>query len=242
MLRSSRLLLGGTLVLAAAAIAPLAAQAPKKLSATALRTLDNQAEKAKTEYLKSLHDLAKSFDDAGLSEKSRSMLEAILAVNPDDEVVKRKLKELDEAVFKKNDYEFKFDTGLPWQDARIFVTKDQPIRIEAEGDYKVFVNETLGPEGYSNDDPAKDLVSGIPMGALMLAMTPPRQQGGQGTGNRQQRTEDIRPVAVGKSLEFTPKSDGPIYFKVNVPPGSKATGILRVTIRGNFKPQAGVRG
>lgn len=242
MLRSCRLLLGGTLVLASAALAPLAAQAPKKLSATALRTLDNQAEKAKTEYLKSLHDLAKSFEDAGLSEKSRSMLEAILAVNPDDEVVKRKLKDLDEAVFKKNDYEFKLDTSLPWQDARIFVTKDQPVRIEAEGDYKVFVNETLGPEGYSNDDPTKDLVSGIPMGALMLAMTPPRPQGGQGTGNRQARTEDIRPVAVGKSLEFTPKSDGPIYLKVNVPPGSKATGILRVTIRGNFKPQAGVRG
>ncbi len=86
------------------------------------------------------------------------------------------------------------------------------------------------------------------MGALIGAMNPPGaggggNSGGNGGGNRQQRNnEEVKPFNIGKSLEFTPKGDGPIFFKVNVPPGSKATGVIRITIRGNFKPLPGVRG
>ena len=229
--------------LAVAAAGHLPAQQPKKLSATALRTLDTQADKAKGEYLKSLTDLAKSYEDAGQTDKSREMLQAILTVNPDDAGVKKKLKEIDEAIFQKNDFELKLDTSRPWQNAGIQLTKDQTIRITAEGDYKVYVSETLGPEGYPNDDPTKDLVSGIPMGALMAAMAPPGA-GASGGGNRGQRNnnEEVKPFSVGKSLEYTPKADGPIFFKVNVPVGAKATGILRITVRGHFKAFPGARG
>jgi len=225
-------------------IGVLPAQQPKKLSATALRGLDTQADKAKGEYLKSLTVLAKDYEEAGLTEKTREMLQAILAVNPEDASTKKKLKDMDEAIFQKNDFELKFDTSRPWQNAGVLLAKDQPIRITAEGDYKVFVNETLGPDGYANDDPTKDLVSGIPMGALIGAMNPPGAGGGGNSGgNRQQRNnEEVKPFNIGKSLEFTPKGDGPIFFKVNVPPGSKATGVIRITIRGNFKPLPGVRG
>ena len=248
MSRVARLSILSLLAALAVGVGVLSAQQPRKLSATQLRTLDTQADKAKVEYLKSLVDLAKSYEDAGLTEKSREMLQQILAGNPDDAAVKKKIKEIDESVFQKNEYEFKFDTSKPWTNAGIQLSKDQPIRITAEGDYKVYVSETLGPEGYSNDDPTKDLVSGIPMGALIAAMAPPTREGASGGagrpnrgGGNAQREDEVKPFNVGKSLEFTPKSDGPIFFKVNVPPVSKATGIIRITIRGHFKPRAGGR-
>lgn len=245
MSRVARLSILSMFAALAVGVGVLSAQQPKKLSSTQLRALDTQADKAKVEYLKSLVDLAKNYEDAGLTEKSREMLQAILAVSPDDPAVKKKIKEIDESVFQKNEYEFKFDTSKPWTNAGIQLSKDQPIRITAEGDYKVYVSETLGPEGYSNDDPTKDLVSGIPMGALIAAMAPPTREGGSGGTGRPnrggQREDEVKPFNVGKSLEFTPKSDGPIFFKVNVPPVSKATGIIRITIRGHFKPLGGGR-
>ncbi len=69
---------------------------------------------------------------------------------------------MDEAIFQKNDFELKFDTSRPWQNAGVLLAKDQPIRITAEGDYKVFVNETLGPDGYANDDPTRTSCRGFP--------------------------------------------------------------------------------
>ena len=244
MSRVARLSILSLLAALAVGVGVLSAQQPKKLSATQLRTLDTQADKAKAEYLKSLVDLAKNYEDAGMTEKTREILQAILVVSPKDPAVEKKIKEIDESVFQKNEFEFKFDTSKPWTNAGIQLSKDQPIRITAEGDYKVFVSETLGPEGYANDDPTKDLVSGIPMGALIAAMAPPGREGASGgTGRRgnSQKEDEVKPFNVGRALEFTPKADGPIFFKVNVPPVSKATGIIRITIRGHFKPLAGGR-
>jgi hypothetical protein len=231
MVGSSRSVVYWSLAAIVAAAGVVGAQTPKKLSATAVRALDTQADKARTEYLKSLGDLAKSYDDAGLTEKSKEIMEAILAVNPEDANAKKRLKEIGDAVYDKNEWKVNYDPAQPWMNAGVMLTKDQPVRFEAEGDYKVFVNETLGPDGYANDDPTKDLIAGIPMGALMGAMSPP------GQGNR--RAEDVRPFNIGGKLEFTPKADGPVFLKVNAPPGAKVTGKIRLTIRGNFKPIGG---
>jgi len=196
----------------------------------ATRPLDVQADKLQMEYLKGLADLASGYEKVGDIEKSTAMLKEILKIKPDVDSVKKKLEEFEEMVFDKVNQVIEVDTSSGWTNTGIVVFKDKPVRLEAIGSYKFIVNETLGPEGFDDDQAAKDLVSGVPAGALIAVVTPPQK----GRNNRNQG--DAKPFEIGKGREVKPKEGGLLLLKVNAPPQAKCIGKIKVKISGNIAP------
>ncbi len=196
---------------------------PRRPTAAATKSLDVEAEKAQMEYLKSLGALAGKYEDAGDKDKSAEMLRAILQIKPDVQSVKDKLKEYEESVFDENNTVIDVDASNGWTNTGVLVSKDKSIRLEAIGDYKFIINVSLGPAGYESKDPATDLVSGIPTGALMAMIAPPKKG-----------KEDPSPILIGAGKEFAPQESGILFLRLNTPPGAKCIGKVKVKLSGNI--------
>lgn len=221
------LLVLGVMIGAAPVIA--SGQGGKRGSVQTTKSLDQAAEKAETEYLSNLADLANKYEEAGDVQKAGEMLKGILKIKPDAEVVKGKLKRIEEMVFKDNVHSMDVDTGSGWITTGILVSKDKPIRIEAEGTYKFTVNDVLGPNGYAGENLVSGVVEGIPCGSLMVVI------GKSGDAANRRDAKDLpRPMFVGNQKEIVPKEGGPLLFRVNVPEGSKCIGKIKVKITGNI--------
>lgn len=198
----------------------------KEPSAAVVRTLETQAEKAKTEYVKGLIEVAEGFDEQGLTEKTKETLKSILTVVPDFEPARNKLKELEDAIYKENTIEVEVDASKPWTPAGVAVSRDKPIRILAEGSVRVILNDQVGPDGMEGGDPTNGQINGVPLGALVGVVRDPRA-----TNAKDQKLE---PFTVGKEKEVSPRNDGILFLKVNLPANSQSKGKIRVQISGNF--------
>lgn len=209
---------------------PAEVEAQRRGAPQNTRTLDSAAEKAENEYIATLADLAKQYDEAGDKQKASEMLRNILKLKPDAEVVKNKLKQYEEAIFKDNVQTIEVDVSSGWVATGILVSKDKPIRLEADGTYRFSVNESVGPGGYSNNNVTNGVVEGIPCGALMAVVGKiPETQG------RRANERDLpRPFLVGTQKEITPKETGPLLFRVNTPEGAKCVGKIKVKVTGNI--------
>lgn len=207
---------------------PAQAQGTRRTPPGNTRLLDVQAEKVQQDFVKGLLDLALKYEEAGDLGKAKEMFQSILKVRPDAESAARKLKEYDEAAFKDNKVDIEVDSSRGWTATGLAVTKDKPLHLNANGTYKLIVNEDVDANGYPSRDPQRDLISGIPTGALMAIVVSPSQGGGRN------RSDEPRPVLIGSEQEFTPKESGLLMLKLNVPPNSRSIGKVRVTVTGNF--------
>lgn len=206
------------------------AQGGKRGGVPTTKSLDLAAEKAETDYLSNLADLAAKYEDAGELQKASDMLRGILRIKPDAEVVKAKLKKFEETVFKENVHTLEIDPGSGWIAAGILVSKDKPVRIEAEGSYKFIANDVLTPMGYPGDDLLRGVVEGVPTGALMAVVG-----SSSDSGSSRRPPKDLpKPMFIGSQKELTPKESGPLLFRMNVPDGSKCTGKIKVKVTGNI--------
>jgi hypothetical protein len=109
------------------------------------------------------------------------------------------------------------------------------LRIRVVGDYNLTVSLTsLGPEGLPTANPAEDLVANVPLGAVMGVITPAGSAGQFAGGGQNDRPP--RPFAVGGSYEKPADRDGILHLKVNVPPGARCSGTLKVNVSGPDRP------
>ncbi len=229
------LMYGGACTLLAAT--PALAQGAKKAPvATNAKSLDQQAEKAQNEYLASLADLATKYEEVGDLQKSSDMLKSILKIKPDADAIRTRLKQFEESVFKDNSHTVEVDSAGGWISAGVMVTKEKPVRLEAEGSYKFIASDILTPAGYPTADPLKDMYDGAPCGALIAFVA--KSAGGGDSGGRQRGGQKEAPhaVMVGAHSELNPSDSGTLYLKLNVPDGSKCTGKIKVKITGNILP------
>ncbi len=211
-------------------------QGNKKLPAgqvdpTSIKSLDTKAQTLETEFLKGLTDLATSYEEAGDKDKAKAMLQAILKVRPDADLVKEKIKQIDESVFLDRQLVIDLDTARGWISTGIVVEKGKEVRMEAAGTYKLIVNDELGPEGYrSADGKGEDFVDGVPTGALVGVIVPVG-----GASPRPQRGKDgPQPFMVGSSHQLTPRESGLLVMRVNSPANAKCVGRLKLRISGNI--------
>jgi hypothetical protein len=233
--RHSRLTAG--LVAVSAAILPLAFAAPstgqtgkrKPNSPASLQSLDAKAQQIEKDYLTGLSELATGYEEAGQIDKAKEVLNLILQLKPDAKGAKDKLDALAEAVFDANSTHVEVDASKGWTAAGVLVARGEPVRFTGEGSYKFITNENLGPEGYPVQDPMKDMASGVPTGALMGIIVPPPRPG------QRQPPKPGAPFAIGASKELKPDEDGVLFLKLNVPPGAKCIGKIKVAISGNIK-------
>lgn len=183
-----------------------------------VKAIDVRAQKSQETYIRDALELSKSYEDAGQLEKSKAMLESVLKLNNRVPGLKAKIKELNEGILNSNPADFELDTSLGWGEPRALVYKGRSFRVQAAGTYSFVVNQTLDPEGFPNEDPTKDMTSGVRCGALMGIIITNGKPG--------------KPFPIGQENEVTPKDDGLLFLRINAPAGHKCIGKLKVQLSG----------
>lgn len=229
---SQTLILLGVFIVGGAAGDSASAQSrrPREGAPGSVQSLDNRADDLERDYLTGLLQLAGDYEAAGQMDKARETLQAILRLKPDTESVRDRLREMDEAVFNANSTVVEVDAARSWTATGVAVTRDQPVRLSAEGSYRFIVNETVGPDGFSTENRMQDMAADVPAGALMGIIIPAPRQG------QRQPPEPGAPFAIGTEFDLTPEVNGVLLLRVNAPPGGKCIGKLRVEISGNISP------
>jgi hypothetical protein len=184
--------------------------------------LDAKADQLQTSFTKEAEDLAGQYYDAGHLDKAKSLLEAVLVINPEAPNVQQKLDKVKEGILNSNDIELDVNPSQTWKPSGAMVTDKRPFRIKAEGTYRFEASVSgITAAGFPDKDPAEDMVAGIPCGALMGIIAAEGKQ--------------TRPFLIGELLEYTPKEDGMLLLRINTPPGNKSSGKIRVSISGNVE-------
>ncbi|WP_339746517.1 hypothetical protein [uncultured Rubinisphaera sp.] len=183
--------------------------------------LDQQAEQAHKAFLETSADLAREYEDLGELEKAKGILEQMLKLAPDLKQVKDKIDSLEEARIAGNEAILEVDASQSWMPANVAVVKGNTIRFESNGEFRMLVNQTVGPDGVASKDVKTDLATGVPLGALMGLIV-----------DAKGKSSD--PFSIGKTGEMKAPQDGQLFVRVNVPPQSKCIGKIKLRITGDI--------
>ena len=196
-----------------------------ELSKEEIQEMDAQANKIKEDFVKQMATLATDYANGGEYEKSKAILRKLKEIAPEISGVKEKIQKLNQALMSKNEMmiDFKVTSG-GWGSPLGFVTEDKKIRIQVDGKYKFISSALLSPEGFPTSKPPKiGMSADIPCGALMGIVV-----------NKGKKPS--KPFYIGFGRDFTPKKSGVLFVKVNVPPGSKCIGKMKIQLSGAITP------
>lgn len=195
------------------------------------KVLDARAEQAFDQFIRETAELARQYEEAGQYQKSKQLLESILKLRPQLTGAKKKIQELDEAMLSVNELEFDVDVGHGWGPPRARVFAEKPLRVKADGSYRFLVNRTVGPEGFPTKEPEKsDMAAQVPCGALMGLIVGKDKSGKPKAG---------KPFPLGAGGDVTPKQDGLLFVRMNLPPGHQSNGRISVQLSGAVSAGAG---
>lgn len=204
---------------------------PKAVSPGEMKKLDVRMEDVQKSFIKDTATLIRDFEEAGQPERAKLLLEVLLKLDPKNDSIQKKLDSLNDQILNQSEFEFELDVSKSWVQVGV-VTGGKLARITAEGDYKFDAAGKLTADGVPSQDPANDMVSGVPMGTLMGALMPANPQPNRNNnGNPNKPT----PFAVKSEHEWTPKQDGVLLLKLNFPAGTKCTGKLKLKVSGMLK-------
>jgi hypothetical protein len=223
--------------LTAAVVAAEPTPKPKPPSPAEMRRLDAKLADVSGSFLRDTTTLIASYENIGQFDRAKLILEVLQKLDPKNDAIQTKLKALNERIMEATLQDLELDADAQWT-AVGRVVKGRPIRVEASGEYKVTATIETGPAGVASANPVTDLAAGVPLGALMgvILPSPEATTGQQPAANQQsQQPQQPKPFAVGAAYDRPAERDGILYFKVNVPPGSKCTGRLQARITGADK-------
>lgn len=195
---------------------------------TNVKQLNIQADKLKDSFIRQSAEIARKYSDAGDYEKSREMLESILSIKEDVPGVKEMIKQLNEKLLSSNSADFEIDASRNWNSPAGLVAQGKTIRIQASGTYDLVTDMKTSVEGLPENTPMKELAAGIPVGALM----------GVVVSQEKRKAKMGKPFKIGDQVEFTPKSDGVLMIGLNLPPGHRSKGKIKVRVSGYFRPSS----
>lgn len=195
----------------------------KPISANEIKQIDLRLEKLEETFSTESTAIIEGYERSGQFERAKFLLEVMLKLNPKNEAVKKRIAELEDRMLERTEFERRFDTSGDWT-LMGKVSKDKPARVEASGEYKLNLAMTnIGPDGFPSEDFRRDLMAKIPTGALMGTIL---------TDAHRKEKKAPEPFAIKSKYDFTPKEDGEIYLKVNVPPNAKCVGELKLKLAG----------
>jgi hypothetical protein len=198
-------------------------KAPKPLSPSESKKIDVRLEKLQETFATESSAIIDDYESSGQYERAKFLMEVLLKLDPKNDTLKKRVSDLEEKILRRVEAEQKFNTAGDWT-LMGSVQKDVPARIEATGEYKLnLVAGNIGPDGFPTEDIMKDLVGRVPTGALMGMIV---------TEANEKEKKPPEPFAVKAKHDFTPKHDGQLYLKVNVPAGSKCIGDLKLKLNG----------
>ena len=195
----------------------------KPLTASEVKQIDNRLEKLQETFETESSAIIDGYERSGHYERAKFLLEVVLKLDPKNDSVKKRIAELDERILERTEFERRFDVSSEWTFVGT-VNQDRAARVEATGEYKFsIVGASLGPGGFPSDDISRDLLPQIPTGALMGMIL---------TEAMVKEKKTPEPFAIKSKYYFTPKMDVELYLKVNLPPGSKCNGDLKLKLSG----------
>ncbi len=201
-----------------------------KKSTAESKELDARAEKNLENFLNDTAKLAEDFEKAGKYEEAQDQMRTILRLKPDLPGIKERMEKLNAALFDSNEHDLEQDVKEGWA-MRVLVSKGKPVRVESTGEYTLSFNLKVDGGGLSTKDPGTDMAAGVRCGALMGMVYPIPDPNKPPSKN--DKVGDA--FEIGTSKEFTPKEDGVLLLRVNLPPGHKSIGKLKVRVSGHIK-------
>ncbi|MCA9064488.1 MAG: hypothetical protein KDA96_15565 [Planctomycetaceae bacterium] len=187
--------------------------------------LEKRLEKAEETLLDEYKTVASELYKQDAKEESLAVLQRIQRINPRMEGLKEEIERLREELLSSNDIDTKIDTGKGWGVALANVTAGKAVRIQAVGDYRLTLTTPVPMTGLPTENPQTDHSRAAPFGALIGVVVGDDGKPGE-------------PFPVTASTEFTPKSSGQLFLRVNVPVAAKCTGDIKVRITGGVTPAA----
>ena len=226
---------GGTLLmshsdsaLAQTARPPIKKPMPKGTTKTVTpaqaQEFEQRAKKTQEDFIKESVDLSKDFEDAGLFEEAKKVLEVVNKLNGDVPGLKDKIQSLNDSMLSTNKTTIDLDVSKGWGEPVGRVEKGRTFRVEATGTYKFITTLTVGPKGFSTEELPRDMAEGVRCGALMALIVPVDAKGKPG--------KPLDPIEVGESRDIKPQESGMLFINVNLPPGHKSIGKIEVVLGG----------
>ncbi|GAB5444915.1 MAG: hypothetical protein Fues2KO_52640 [Fuerstiella sp.] len=193
----------------------------EKPSARELEARAAQAEQAMIEEFK---DIANAFYNSGEKEKAMQMLKRLKDLSPELQGVDDHIKSIDAELLQENQEDIDVDTrkGVWEQIGQVY--EEKRFLVQAAGEFRVTYAATISVDGLEPDKDAKDYLPGAPLGCLLGVIVVDGKPG--------------RPFPIRSKVEHTPKKDGLLFVKVNVPEGARCTGKLKVRVSGYINTAA----
>lgn len=189
------------------------------------RELELRARKAEENLAKEYIGIATGFYELGDPKKAKEFLVRLSKLNSEIPGLKAKIDELEEEIMSANADRVILDVSKGWGEAVAEVQAGGAFRIVAAGDYKMTASLQMDVNGLPGGDPRKNLVPGVPFGALMgMVVT----ADGKPT----------KPFAIRSGVEHTSKKRGLLFLRVNTPPGAKCIGKVEAQISGKVVTRA----
>ena len=190
----------------------------KTESAATEKALEVRLEKAEQALVEEYKEVAIEFYKQGDKEKSMAMLRRLKQLSPDLDGLKERIESISEELMQENASDFELDLRKSWEYVGDIIG-GKAFRLVSAGEYKMTMTASVTVEGITPDKESKDYLPGAPLGCLLGVIVD--QEGKPG-----------RPFPVKSQLEMTPKENGKLLLKVNVPDGTRCTGKIKVHTSG----------
>ncbi len=184
------------------------------------RELEIRTGKAEEALVDEYKEIASEFYRQNEKEKALDLLDRLRRLDPKMPGLKERIEAIREELLQANETVLEIDTSKGWGVPVALVEESKPFRVASAGDYRIRYEATLSVDGLTSNDPATDLVEGIPFGALIAAVATDGKLG--------------EPFAVKSGLEHTPKKSGQLFLRVNVPAEVRCTGKLKIRLSGSI--------
>ncbi len=183
--------------------------------------LEVRLSKAEEGLLKEYMDVAKEYLKNGDNEEALTVLRKVEHINPKLDGLKTEMDRINEVLMQDNDFKFELDVSKFWGNPVCEVTEGKAFRLTAAGEYKMNYMTAIPLTGLSTKEPATDHVASAPFGALIGVIVTDGKPS--------------EPFVVNDKLEYTPKKDGQLHLRVNVPAAARCTGDLKIQMSGAVK-------
>jgi hypothetical protein len=186
------------------------------------KQLEIRIEKAEDALVQELSDVASELYKQGEREKSLDVLKRLQQIKSDLPGLKSKMDQIREELMSDNEMEVDFDVSHGWGTPLALVGKGKPFRMVVTGEYKMTLSTTVPLSGLPTRDPAQDHLAEAAFGALVGIIVTDSVPG--------------KPFPVSENLQMTPKKDGQLFIRVNVPAIARCNGRLDVKLSGYVQP------
>ena len=200
-----------------------------------LSKIDSRATKVDEVFIRNAIGIAGDYEEAGDVARAVDYLHAMSLLRPGMPAIDGKLKQLRDQVLAANNFSFTLEPTNTWGNPVAFVTEGKPFKVAAQGEYRLVLDSTVGPDGFPEDDAKSGLIEDAPLGKLVgviveVPSKPDRKSDRKRNGREKEKEPE--PFEIGAEKVIRPRHTGYLFLKVNLPAESNPGGSLEVQLSG----------